>query len=29
MSVVAFERKQDTGEWTERELGTIIAALGE
>lgn len=28
MSVVAFERKQDTGEWTERELGTLIAALG-
>ena len=27
MSVVAFERKQDTGEWTERELGTLIAAL--
>ena len=28
MSVVAFERKQDTGEWTEKELGAIMAALG-
>ncbi|UPK05093.1 hypothetical protein [Bradyrhizobium sp. 170] len=27
MSVVAFERKQNTGEWSERELGTILAAL--
>jgi hypothetical protein len=27
MSVVAFERKQDTGEWSDRELGTILAAL--
>jgi hypothetical protein len=27
MSVVAFERKQDPGEWSERELGTIVAAL--
>ena len=27
MSVVAFERKQDTGEWSERELSTIVAAL--
>ncbi|ANV99502.1 hypothetical protein [Bradyrhizobium icense] len=27
MSVVAFERKQDTGAWSERELGTIVAAL--
>jgi hypothetical protein len=27
MSVVAFERKQDAGEWTEKELGTITAAL--
>ena len=28
MSVVAFERKQDTGEWSENELSTIVAALG-
>ena len=28
MSVVAFERKQNTGEWSEKELSTIIAALG-
>ncbi|KRR01593.1 hypothetical protein CQ12_31180 [Bradyrhizobium jicamae] len=27
MTVVAFERKHDTGEWSERELGTILAAL--
>lgn len=27
MSVVAFERAQDTGVWSERELNTIIAAL--
>ena len=27
MSVVAFERKPDTGEWSERELSTIVAAL--
>ncbi|MEH2495229.1 hypothetical protein V1294_001708 [Bradyrhizobium sp. AZCC 1678] len=27
MSVVAFERKQNTGEWSERELGTILATL--
>jgi hypothetical protein len=27
MSVVAFERKQSTGEWSERELSTILAAL--
>lgn len=27
MSVVAFERKQDTGEWSERELSAIVAAL--
>lgn len=27
MSVVAFERKQETGEWSERELSTIVAAL--
>jgi hypothetical protein len=27
MSVVAFERKQNTGEWSERELTTILAAL--
>jgi hypothetical protein len=27
MSVVAFECKQNTGEWSERELGTILAAL--
>jgi len=28
MSVLAFERKQDTGEWSEAELGAILAALG-
>ncbi len=28
MSVVAFERKQDAGEWSESELGTITLALG-
>jgi hypothetical protein len=27
MSVVAFERKQNTGDWSERELSTILAAL--
>jgi hypothetical protein len=27
MSVVAFERKQNTGEWSEGELSTILAAL--
>ena len=27
MTVVAFERKQNTGEWSERELTTILAAL--
>ena len=27
MSVVAFERKQNTGEWSEKELSTIVAAL--
>ena len=27
MSVVAFERKQYTGEWSEKELNTILAAL--
>jgi hypothetical protein len=27
MSVVAFERKQTAGLWSERELGAIIAAL--
>jgi hypothetical protein len=27
MSVVAFERAQDTGMWSERELNTIVAAL--
>jgi hypothetical protein len=27
MSVVAFERKLNTGEWSERELSTILAAL--
>ena len=27
MSVVAFERKQNTGEWSESELSTILAAL--
>jgi len=28
MSVVAFERKQNTGEWSERELSTIFTTLG-
>lgn len=28
MSVVAFERKQNSGEWSERELSTIVVALG-
>ena len=28
MSVVAFERKQDSGEWSEKELKTLVAALG-
>ena len=28
MSVVAFERKQDGGEWSEKELNTLVAALG-
>ncbi|QHO72176.1 hypothetical protein ACH79_05645 [Bradyrhizobium sp. CCBAU 051011] len=27
MSVVAFERKQNPGEWSERELSTILVAL--
>jgi hypothetical protein len=27
MSVVAFERKQNTGEWSEKELSTILAVL--
>jgi hypothetical protein len=27
MSVVAFERKQDGGEWSEKELSTLVAAL--
>ena len=27
MSVVAFERTQETGVWSEQELGTIVAAL--
>ena len=27
MNVVAFARKQDTGEWSERELRTILTAL--
>ena len=27
MSVVAFERKQDSGEWSEKELNTLVAAL--
>jgi hypothetical protein len=27
MSVVAFQRKQNTVEWSERELSTILAAL--
>ena len=28
MSVVAFERKQDSGEWSEKELKTLVAGLG-
>jgi hypothetical protein len=28
MSVVAFERKQDSGEWSEKELSTLVAAFG-
>ena len=28
MSVVAFERKQDSGEWSENELSTLVAGLG-
>jgi len=28
MSVVAFERKQDSGEWSEKELSALAAALG-
>jgi hypothetical protein len=28
MSVVAFERKQDSGEWSEKELSTLVAAVG-
>jgi hypothetical protein len=27
MSVVAFERKQSGGEWSEKELSTLVAAL--
>jgi hypothetical protein len=27
MSVVAFERKQDSGEWSEKELNVLVAAL--
>ena len=27
MNVVAFARKQDTGEWSERELRTMVTAL--
>jgi hypothetical protein len=27
MSVVAFERKQTSGEWSEKELSTLVAAL--
>ena len=27
MSVVAFERKQDGGEWSEKELSILVAAL--
>jgi len=27
MSVVAFERKQDSGEWSEKELSTLVAGL--
>ena len=28
MSVVAFERKQDNGDWSEKELSTLVAGLG-
>lgn len=28
MSVVAFERKQNSGEWSEKELSTLVTALG-
>ena len=28
MSVVAFERKPDSGEWSEKELSALVAALG-
>jgi hypothetical protein len=28
MSVVAFERKRDDGEWSEKELSTLAAAFG-
>jgi len=28
MSVVAFERKQTSGKWSEKELSTLVAALG-
>jgi hypothetical protein len=28
MSVVAFERKQDDGKWSEKELSTLAAAFG-
>jgi hypothetical protein len=28
MSVVAFERKRDNGEWSEKELGILLAGLG-
>ena len=28
MSVVAFERRQDTGEWSEKELSILAAAFG-
>ena len=27
MSVVAFERKQNSGEWSEKELSTLVAAF--
>ena len=28
MSVVAFKRKQDNGDWSEKELSTLVAGLG-
>jgi hypothetical protein len=28
MSVVAFERKQNSGEWSEKDLSTLVAGLG-